>query len=148
MTMMRTEKLTCPECGHEQGTRVWSTLNVGLDPTLRTRLFEGEINSFVCEQCGFEALLEVPLLYHDPLRGFAVQFHPAQSILDDTLYDLFEPSYPVFIRGLLRDPPPAEPVPWAFMFQPHLVFGLQELVNSVAFFERLLPVALQAQGPE
>ena len=139
MTMMSTEQLTCPECGHEQETPVWGTINVGINPALRDRLFDSEINAFRCEGCGYHAQLDTPLLYHDPVHGFVVQFYPAHHILEDEFYGIFEPSYPVSICGLRGDAPPVAPVPWTYLFHPHMVFSMGEMVNAVSFFERLLP---------
>ena len=139
VTMMHTEDLECPECGRKQEVPVWGSVNIGIQPELRTQLFEGEINSFRCEECGFEALLGAPLLYHDPVRGFAVQYYPDEFILDDDFYETFEPSYPVALAGLRREQSQDDPLPWEYMFHPHVVFNMGELVKCVAFFERLLP---------
>ena len=148
VTMMHMEDLECPECGHEQAVPVWGSVNVGIDPELRTKLYEGEINSFRCEGCGFEALLGMPLLYHDPIHGFAVQYYPAEFILDDDFYETFESSYPVALAGMRREAPQENSLPWEYMFHPHVVFDMGELVKCVAFFERLLPDRFQDLGQE
>jgi hypothetical protein len=49
MTEMESHKLNCPKCGHLQDTVVWTSLNVSLDPDLREKLFNGEINVFICQ---------------------------------------------------------------------------------------------------
>ncbi len=48
MSMESSESIKCPKCGADQEVIVWSSLNVDLDPELRARLFNGEINMFEC----------------------------------------------------------------------------------------------------
>ena len=131
MTQAASEQVECPACGREQEVTVWSSINVELDPELRTRLFDGQINRFRCAQCGFEAFLGAPLLYHDMKRGFCVQFYPPEAVESDELVDMFERSYPVTLKGLTEE--------YGYLMRPHLVFDMDDLAHCVAFFERLLP---------
>ena len=82
MTQIKSHKFNCPNCGHLQDNVVWTSLNVSLDPNLRERQFNGEINVFVCKACGNEALIGVALLYHDMKRKYCVQYYPVQAIED------------------------------------------------------------------
>jgi len=131
MTLAASEKLECPSCGHEQEVMVWSTINAELNPELRTMLFEGKINMAECGECGFKAFLGAPLLYHDMRRRFCVQFYPRQAIESDEFLGAFEPSYPVALRGMAEEA--------GYLARPHLVFDMDDLVNCVDFYERLLP---------
>ena len=42
--MSLVHKLECPECGQAQETEVWSSVNVTLDATLKSRFLEDSIN--------------------------------------------------------------------------------------------------------
>ena len=131
MTLAASEKLECPNCGHEQDVTVWSTINAQVNPELRTMLFAGRINVAQCEECGFEASLGAPLLYHDMQRRFCVQFSPPQAIASDKFLAEFERSYPLTVKGM--------PDEVGYLVHPHLVFAMDELLHCVEFFERLLP---------
>ncbi len=131
MTLAASEKLDCPNCGHEQEVTVWSTIIAQLNPELRTMLFDGQINTAECEECGCKAPLGAPLLYHDMRRDFCVQFYPPQAIGSDEFLGAFEPSYPVTLKGMPEDA--------GYLARPHLVFDMDDLVHCVEFFERLLP---------
>lgn len=131
MTMMATEALACPECASEQQVDIWSTINVTVNLELRGKLFDGQINVFGCANCGYQALLGAPLLYHDQVRGFAVQFFPPEAIESDDFIETFERSYPVTFAGFSgRD--------LGYLGSPHLVFDMTDLLNCIMFYERLL----------
>lgn len=132
MTLAASERLDCPSCGHEQEVTVWSTINVDLNPELRTMLFDGQINTAQCDECGCKASLGAPLLYHDMRRHFCVQFYPPQAIESDDFIGMFDPANPVTIKALSQQGA-------GYLAQPHLVFDMDEMVHCVEFFERLLP---------
>ncbi len=54
MSLEMSENVICPNCGRDHEVTFWSTINVSLDPTLRSSLFNGEINQFKCPACGHE----------------------------------------------------------------------------------------------
>ncbi len=100
MTRLTSISVACPECKNEQKVTVWDSINITLDPTLREKLFQGEINRFKCLACGREAILDIPLLYHDMNRHFCVQYYPPQSLEDPEFIQMFESKYPpTFKRG-------------------------------------------------
>jgi hypothetical protein len=140
MSIVRTEKITCPKCHYLQDTPVWHSVNVSLDPTLRERLFNGEINLFTCTKCGKRATIDVPLLYHDMTRKYCVQYYPPKSLED-----------PKFVRELTSekkaDNPTKLPASKAqsldrdYLSRPHIVFDMHEMVRYIMFrdlvFDRL-----------
>ncbi len=48
MTIEMQVELNCPKCGDKQETTIYESINVSLDPTLKERLYRGEINTFHC----------------------------------------------------------------------------------------------------
>ena len=60
-----------------------------------------------------------------------MQFYPAEAIENDELYEMFDRSYPVTLKGI-----PLET--FKYLGRPHLVFDMDDLVHCVAFYERLL----------
>ena len=129
MSRQYRESVQCPKCGANQEVTVWCSLNVGLDPELRTRLFNGEINQFVCEKCQHKAFLDTPLMYHDMPRKFSVQYYPPQSLDDAEFIGLFEPSNPPKMKKL--------PQKMGYLSQPHIVFDLNDFLNCIEFHERI-----------
>lgn len=62
----------CPNCGFQQKVQVWGSVNSDLNPELKTRLMEGELNSYTCQQCSELIQLGVATLYHDMTRGYMI----------------------------------------------------------------------------
>lgn len=62
----------CPNCGFHQEVQYWGSINSDLNPELKARLMEGELNTYTCRQC-FEVIqLGAATLYHDMSRGFMI----------------------------------------------------------------------------
>ncbi len=77
MTSIAVETIVCPECGFNQETELYESINAIEDPELVERLFTREINVFTCAKCGYRAEVEVPLLYNDLKTEVKIQFFPA-----------------------------------------------------------------------
>jgi hypothetical protein len=80
MTKERMEEIDCSKCGAKQTETVWCTINVTLNPELKKKLFQGEINRFHCKSCRNEPSISLPLLYHDMRNKYCVQYYPNPDI--------------------------------------------------------------------
>ncbi|MCU0519591.1 MAG: CpXC domain-containing protein [Anaerolineae bacterium] len=54
-------------------------LDVRVDPSAKSRLLSGTVNSAVCPSCGTGGALNLPLIYHDPANEVALLFLPIGS---------------------------------------------------------------------
>ena len=68
--------VTCPACLFKDVVPVFTSVNVTMDPDLRDKVFDDELNRFACKNCGNSIVLPVNLMYHDMDLGFAVWFSP------------------------------------------------------------------------
>jgi hypothetical protein len=144
MTEVHKHKIACPECGKEQEVKVWDSMNVTLDPDLRRRLFEGEINTFKCDGCSFESFLPAPLMYHDMTRRYVVQFYPPSAIGETQFLDLFNAD------GTPRPPELPEKMQAAlppYLRTPHIVFDPQAMLTYIEFRDRLSDHYGKAETP-
>ena len=131
--MHQQETLQCPECGHEQETTIWTSLNVTLDPGARQQLFDGEINIFKCSQCDATALIDIPFHYHDMQREYYVQYVPFALLEDDDVFkDFGSDGFPT-MDALEGKGIPAD----SYWHTIHVVFDMGELVRYVIFRDRL-----------
>lgn len=150
MSVHRDEEIACPRCGKAQTVKLWESIDVEPDPEAREALFEARINRFDCPSCDFDALVPVPLLYHDRRRQFVVQFFPF-ALLDERDFvtrftadgrdrrvaEAFERA-----QAAKKIPPGAEPA------EPHVVFDMTELVRYVLFRERVFDACATPAGSE
>jgi hypothetical protein len=139
MTQSKMVDVTCPKCQNGQEVTVYDALNVTLNPAEKATLFEGKINVFECEVCGYQALLAVPFLYHDVERAFCVYYFPAEMVEEDDFIRNW-----VTEEGKLRIPQVSSGEIPAYMAEAHIVFSMQELLNYVVFLERVIDFNLQA----
>ena len=149
MSIKREEEIPCPKCGSAQTVTIWESIDADLDPEARDALFEARVNRYDCPACDFDALVPVPLLYHDRKRQFVVQFFPFGWLDEPEFVSRFTADgrdrqvAEMFERALKakKIPPGAEPA------EPHVVFDMPELVRYVLFRERVFDV-LDAQAPK
>jgi hypothetical protein len=83
-----TELFRCPDCDAPGHVQVYRSVNVRLEPDLRHVLLNDELNLFRCAICGFTTRVVTPVLYHDPVRQFAVWYVPYAS--EAEFYELVE----------------------------------------------------------
>jgi predicted RNA-binding Zn-ribbon protein involved in translation (DUF1610 family) len=142
MSIERPVDLACPHCGHEQ--------SVVVSPHARDELFAGRINVFLCESCGQNAVISIPLLYHDMKRRFTVQFYPFEALDDDEFVQGFDPD------GTNRQHSDAFPLDLApqvkldmeYLRRPHIVFDMGELTRYVLFREHIFDALRDVEARE
>jgi hypothetical protein len=133
MSQMVMHKLACLECGHEHEAAVWNSVNVSLDPELRQKLFDAEINLFKCVSCGKTAFINVPLLYHDMKRQYCVQYYPPLAIDDEAFLQQFTRDAKLdmtkFPGGMFERT--------NYLAAPQIVFDMNDMVRYIEFRDRL-----------
>lgn len=84
MTLVRTYNINCPQCGNNQDIPILESINVELNPELRDKLFQWDINIFTCSKCCEKTFNNIVLLYHDMDYQFCVQYYPPEELEDAT----------------------------------------------------------------
>jgi hypothetical protein len=139
MSSKREEEVECPKCGRSQTVTLWEVIDAEPDPEARAALLEARVNRFDCPGCDFDALVPVPLLYHDRRRQFLAQYFPFGLLDEAEFVERFTADgrdrqvLARFEQALKakKIPPGAEPA------EPHVVFDMAELVRYVLFRERV-----------
>jgi hypothetical protein len=133
MTKKRELDVICPYCKNRQKVSAWDSINVTLNPELRESLLNAELNLFECDGCGQDALLTIPLLYHDMKRQFCVQFFPFGDTQNGSggLVQWFTEDGKLRIEGF-----PGMGI-GKYIFEPHVVLSLNEMIRYVLFRENL-----------
>ncbi|HEY1171741.1 MAG TPA: CpXC domain-containing protein [Verrucomicrobiae bacterium] len=70
------QSITCPKCGQKQSCTLWESVNVTLNPELKQRVLQRELNQFTCTGCGHGASIATNLLYHDMERKLMLWLVP------------------------------------------------------------------------
>lgn len=79
MSRITIEQIACPACSVIADVRIYSSVNVSLDPELRELVLTNQVNSFLCVNCGQKTMVHGALLYHDMTRRYAVWYMPAAT---------------------------------------------------------------------
>lgn len=74
----QTVGINCPNCGTPYPAQVFSVVDAGQDPVLKSLMLSGQLNMALCPRCGAGGPLTAPLLYHDPAHDFLGVFVPQQ----------------------------------------------------------------------
>ena len=136
MTRVGSSKFSCPNCGNRQETQFWHSINVRLNPELRENLFKGEINIFKCESCNTVAYIGHPLLYNDMQRNFCVQYFPPELLKDESFLRQYSRDGRLKMEESLSGISEVS----RYLFTPHIVFDLIEMVHYIEFRERLFDI--------
>lgn len=93
---------------------------------------KGAINTFSCDKCGHQAFIAAPLLYHDMTNRFCVQYYPPQALEDGGFYEQFSD------RGELAEGVNLpKGMGASYLFRPHIVFDINEMLRYITFRDRL-----------
>ncbi len=75
--------INCPNCGTPYPAQIFSVIDVGQDPVVKSALLSGQINVAVCPRCGAGGAIGTPLLYHDPAHSFLGVYVPQQIPINE-----------------------------------------------------------------
>lgn len=79
MSSFRKIKITCPDCNTEGEYTVWDSVNVDLDPELKSKVMDGSLFTWVCPKCKKSFNAPYSFLYHDMTHNFMVYFESEKS---------------------------------------------------------------------
>ena len=79
MSSFRKIKITCPDCNTEGEYTVWDSVNVDLDPELKSKVMDGSLFTWVCPKCKKSFNAPYSFLYHDMAHNFMVYFELEKS---------------------------------------------------------------------
>ena len=77
MSTCISKDVCCPHCGAVNKKQMWIGISAGSNPELRQKILSETLYAWKCPECGYEAELVYPLLYHDKQRGFLVLVSPS-----------------------------------------------------------------------
>lgn len=132
--------VSCPACQAHFTAPVEGIIDVGSDPALKARFLRGQVNVTRCPQCGSEALMNAPLLYHDPAHELALVLMPVNLNLNHgdqqrIIGDL--------TNALINSLPPEQRK--GYLLTPQTCFTLESLTNRILQADGITPEVLEQQ---
>lgn len=68
--------VVCPMCGELGKAKIYTSVNVTVNPEFRDKVLGGELFSWNCPSCGYNARLTYPILYNDMKNRFMIYLIP------------------------------------------------------------------------
>ena len=130
----------CPNCGSPIQAHVHQLVDVGQDPSAKSRLLSGSLNFVRCPVCQYEGQLSTPLVYHDPSKELLLTYIPVElGIPKDEQEKLIGRLINQAIEAL-----PAESRK-GYLFQPQAVLTIQGLIERILEQDGVTREELDAQ---
>lgn len=105
MSQSQEVKYTCPYCGKEFDTTIYTAINADTDVDLKDRCVSGDIFHHVCPHCHHEFMIQPPLVYSDPSRKFLlwVSEHDSASAIKQLAAPLAKQGYRLRRCGTIQE---------------------------------------------
>lgn len=79
MSSFRNITIMCPNCKTEGAYTIWDSVNVDLDPEMKSKVMDGSLFEWVCPNCKTSFHAPYSFLYHDMTHHFMIQFDAQRS---------------------------------------------------------------------
>lgn len=132
--------ITCPSCQQPYQARLEQIIDVGRDPSAKSRFLSGQTNVGACPNCGYRVALATPMLYHDPEKELFLVYIPMELSLPKQEE---ERVIGQLVKAVMDSTPPEQRR--GYMFQPRPMLSLQGLVEAVLNADGITPEMLEAQ---
>lgn len=133
MTRIDSQVIQCPHCENKQDVTIWHSVNVSLNPDLKKKLFDWEINTLSCNKCDKKVFLDTPLLYHDMTQKFCVQYYPSEMLKDPSFFLLFDADGCLKMESTRKIFELGED----YVRKPHIVFDMTEMLRYILFRDQI-----------
>ncbi|MCD6476442.1 MAG: hypothetical protein J7K85_09330 [Anaerolineaceae bacterium] len=124
-------QLPCPNCGQPVVADVQQLFDVAQDPEAKKLFLSGQANVAVCQSCGYQGPVHVPVVYHDPEKELLLTYFPPEL---NTPLNRQEQIIGPMVRKVM-DNLPAEQRK-GYLFKP----------QTMLTFKRMMEVVLEADG--
>lgn len=131
---------TCPRCKAPIIADVNQLIDVSVDPQLKQKLLNGSLNVAHCQNCGYQGMLSVPLVYHDADKELLLTYFPPELGLSRNEQE--KQIGPLITQVVNRLPAEKRK---AYLFSPQTMLTFQTLVEKVLEGEGITKEMIEAQ---
>jgi hypothetical protein len=133
-------QVNCPSCRQPVVVEVQQVFDVTEDPLAKQKLLSNAVNFLRCPNCGYQGMLGVPLVYHDPENELLLTFFPPD--LNKSVNEQEKQIGPMINRIIDRLPQEKRK---AYLLQPQSMLTYQTLVEKVLESEGITKEMLEEQ---
>lgn len=130
----------CPRCHQPLVADVQQLFDLSTDPTAKQRLLSHSTNIAHCQACGYEGMLSVPVVYHDPEKELLLTYFPPElGMAVNEQEKQIGPLINQVVNNL-----PAEKRK-GYLFQPQTMLTYQTLLDRILEADGITKEMLEAQ---
>jgi hypothetical protein len=133
-------QIRCQSCQAPYTVPVWTFVDVGVQPELKSLLLAGQMNMAVCPNCGVGGMLSTPMAYHDPAKKFFFTLFPQEIGLKQEEQERFVGEASRVAMELLP-----KDAPRGYILTPRRFITMQSLIETVLEGEGISKETMQAQ---
>jgi len=123
--MARTQT-SCPTCRQPVAVEIQQVFDLGKDPLAKQKILSNTSNFFQCPSCGYQGMLAVPIIYHDPDKGLLLTFFPPDL---NTPINEQEKQMGSLINRIMNEIPQEKRK--AYLLQPQSMFTFQTMIEKI-----------------
>ncbi len=131
---------TCPNCRQPVIVEVQQSLDVSRDPLVKQKLLSNAVNFLRCPSCGYQGLLSIPIVYHDPDKELLLTFFPPD--LRVSINEQEKQIGPMITRILDNLPQEKRK---AYLLQPKNMLTYQTLIETILEADGITKEMLEEQ---
>ena len=133
-------RINCPNCRQPVVADVDQLFDLGVDPTVKSRLLSGSFNIIRCAACGFQGNLSTPIVYHDPQKELLLTFVPTEMGLPMNEQErIIGPLINKVVSNLPQERRKG------YLFRPQTMLTIQGLIERILEADGITREMLQAQ---
>lgn len=119
-------QIRCPNCGQPFRAVIYSYVDVGQQPELKTPFLVGQLNMAICPNCGVALPLATDTIYHDPQKQLFLAFSPQGAGATSEEQERFVGQMASLAMRML--PPDA---PKGYLLAPKRFLTLDSLIDTI-----------------
>jgi hypothetical protein len=123
--MARTQT-SCPTCHQPVVVDIQQVFDMGEDPLAKQKILSNTSNFLHCSSCGYQGMLAVPIIYHDPEKELLFTFFPPDL---NTPVNEQEKQIGPLINRILNDLPQEKRK--AYLLQPQSMLTFQTMIEKI-----------------
>ncbi len=137
---MPQSQTTCPQCKQPVIVEIQQLFDVSQDPLAKQKLLSNASNFLRCPSCGYQGLLAIPLVYHDPEKELLLTFFPPDL---RTSVNEQEKQIGPLINRILENLPQEKRK--AYLLQPKSMLTYQTLIETILEADGITKEMLEEQ---
>jgi len=123
---MSKTQTSCPTCHQPVVVDIQQVFDLGKDPLAKQKILSNTSNFLHCPSCGYQGMLAVPIIYHDPDKELLLTFFPPDLNIP---VNEQEKQIGPLINRILNDLPQEKRK--AYLLQPQSMLTFQTMIERI-----------------